>query len=62
MTGTMEYLVNLTFDTVYIALFDSDLAASICEELLRHGVDEEKILSGPLWKMTGQAAHCLDLD
>ncbi len=62
VTGTMESLSNLPFDTVYIALLDSDLVASIREELLQHGVDEEKILSGPLWKWIEQAAHCLDLD
>lgn len=62
VTGTIEKITELEFDTVYIAVVQQEAAKQIHEALLSYGVSDGKILSGPLWKCAEQIAHYLDVN
>lgn len=62
VTGTMETVTALEFDTIYIAVIHQEMADQIHTELLQHGVCEEKILFGPLWKWLECLTHYLDVN
>lgn len=62
VTGTMETIADLEFDTIYIAVLHQETVDKIHTELLQYGVCDEKILSGPLWKCLERVTHYLDVN